>query len=55
MIGVREIDDLKVKDLLMEVGGIPKCDQELDAPEGDGSDSGDDSKEGSSTWAEVLP
>lgn len=42
-------------ELLLEVGGIPKCDGELNAFEGDVLDPGNDPEEGGSAMVEVLP
>lgn len=38
MVWAREVDHLDVKDLLLEVGGTPERDGELDAFEGGGLD-----------------
>ena len=52
MVQAREANHLEVKELLLEVGGIPKGDGEPNAPEGDSLDFGNDPKEGGSTRAE---
>lgn len=55
MVHAGQVDHLKVKVLLLEVGGILECDGELNAPEGDCLDPMNDPKEGGSTRAEALP
>ena len=55
MVGTSEVDHFKVEDFLLEVGGIPECDGELDAPEGDSLDVGYDPKEGASIRVEAPP
>lgn len=31
MVGAIEVDHLKVEHLLLEIGGVPECERELDA------------------------
>jgi hypothetical protein len=50
-----EINQLKVKNFLLKVGGIPKGYREPDALERSGLDFGDDPEEGSPARMEVLP
>lgn len=55
MVWAREVvDHLEVKELLLEVGWIPECNEELGASKRDGLDLGNDPEEGSSSRVEVL-
>ena len=55
MVWAREIDHLEVKEFPLEVGWIPECDEEPNAPEREGLDSRNDPKEGGFARAEALP
>ena len=55
MVRTDEVHHLKIEILLLEVGGIPECNGELDASERSGLGSGDDPKEGRPARPEVLP
>ena len=55
MVRTDEVHHLEFEILLLEVGGIPECNGELDASERSGLGPGDDLEEGRPTWAEVLP
>ena len=55
MVGAGEVDHLKVEHLLLEVGGVPECDRELDASKRSSLNPREEPKEGGSTRSETGP
>ena len=55
MVGASEVDHLKVEHLLLEIGGVPECERELDAFERSSLNPREEPKEGGSTRSETGP